>query len=115
MEVNIADVVLCEFYFSDLKTSKKRPVLVFKDNLPYEDFVGIPISSQIRQIHDDEITIESTDFIEGGIPKTSKLMLRKPFIVSKAAVIKKYDVLNSIAFKHYHRLFCQYFACSNES
>jgi mRNA interferase MazF len=54
MEVNIADIVLCEFYFSDLKTSKKRPVLVFKDNLPYDDFVGIPISSQLRQLYADE-------------------------------------------------------------
>jgi len=25
MEVKIADIVLCEFYFSDLKTSKKDP------------------------------------------------------------------------------------------
>jgi len=111
MEVSIADVVLCEFYFSDLKTSKKRPVLVFKDNLPYDDFVGIPISSQIRQLHLDECTIESTDFIEGGIPKISKLMLRKPFVVSKTAVVKKYGTLNIIAFKRYHRLFCQYFDC----
>ncbi len=78
MEVNIADVVLCEFYFSDLKTSKKRPVLIFKDNLPYDDFVGIPISSQLRQLHADEIIIEPSDFTEGGIPKISKLMLRKP-------------------------------------
>ena len=69
MEINIADVVLCEFYFSDLKTSKKRPVLVFKDNLPYDDFVAIPISSQVRQLHTDEVTIEPSDFSEGGILK----------------------------------------------
>lgn len=47
MEVNIADVILC-VCVNDLKTSKKRPVLVFKDNLPYDDFIGIPISSQVR-------------------------------------------------------------------
>ncbi len=99
------------FYFSDLKTSKKRPVLVFKDNLPYDDFVGIPISSQIRQMHLDESLLESVDFNEGGIPKTSKLMLRKPFVVSKTAVIKKYGSLNQVAFKRYQQLFCQYFHC----
>ena len=43
IEINVADVVLCEFYFSDLQQSKKRPVLVLKDNLPHNDFVGIPI------------------------------------------------------------------------
>ncbi len=37
MEVNHLDVVLCKFYFSDTKEFKQRPVLVFKDNLPYDD------------------------------------------------------------------------------
>ncbi|WP_157844898.1 hypothetical protein [Methylocucumis oryzae] len=46
MEVNTADVVLCGFYFGDLKTTKNRPVLVLKNNLPYHDFVGILISSK---------------------------------------------------------------------
>ena len=32
MEINSLDIVLCEFYFSNLNQSKKRPVLVFKDN-----------------------------------------------------------------------------------
>lgn len=45
MEVNTGDIVLCEFYFSDLKTSKNRPVLVLKDNLPFDDFIAVPISS----------------------------------------------------------------------
>lgn len=111
MEIKAADVVLCEFYFSDLKTSKNRPVLVFKDNLPHDDFIGIPISSQIIQFHADEILIESTDFCEGKLPKSSKLMLRKPFIVSKKAVLKKYGTLHSSAFNRYQQLFCHYFQC----
>jgi len=43
IEVCQGDIVLCEFYFSDIKKSKKRPVLVFRDNLPFDDFVAIPI------------------------------------------------------------------------
>ncbi len=111
MEIKAADIILCEFYFSDLKTSKSRPVLVFKDNLPFDDFVAIPISSQISQLHADEILIESTDFKLGILPKASKLMLRKPFIVSKKVLIKKYGTLNSNAFKRYQQLFCDYFQC----
>ena len=34
MDINVGDILLCKFYFSDLQTSKNRPVLVFKDNLP---------------------------------------------------------------------------------
>jgi mRNA interferase MazF len=44
--VSQAEVVLCEFYFSDLKQNKLRRVVVFKNNLPFDDFVGMPISSQ---------------------------------------------------------------------
>ena len=111
MDINVADVVLCEFYFSDLKTSKNRPVLVLKDNLPYDDFVGIPISSQLEQLHQDEHEIDNSAFSQGGIPKKSKLILRKPFVISKTAIIKKYGSLNETAFNSYHRLFCQYFHC----
>jgi len=62
MEIKIADVVLCEFYFSDYKTTKKRPVLVFKDNLPFDDFVAIPISSQINNLYKDEYVIDNSAF-----------------------------------------------------
>ena len=112
MEIKQSDIVLCEFYFSDLQQSKNRPVLVFKDNLPHNDFVAIPISSKIQNIFDDEVIINHTDFIEGDIPKTSKLMLRKTFIVSKNVVLKKYGTLQDASFKKYHSLFCNYFHCS---
>ena len=87
MDVKIADVVLCEFYFSDLKATKKRPVLVLKDNLPYDDFVGIPMRSQLDYLHEDEYEIDNAMFSDGGIPKKSKLIIRKPFATSKSAAL----------------------------
>jgi mRNA interferase MazF len=111
MDVKTADVVLCEFYFSDLKTSKKRPVLVLKDNLPHNDFVGLPISSQLDKLLADEFEIENSMFQSGAIPKKSKVIVRKPFVVSKNVVIKKYGTLNQQNFLNFHRLFCQYFGC----
>lgn len=90
MEVNQADIVLCKFYFSDTKTSKDRPVLVFKDNLPHEEFES------------------------GELPITSKIMIRKTFVVSKQAVVKKYGTLKKDSYLNYHNKFCQYFGCTNE-
>ena len=113
IEINVADVVLCEFYFSDFSQFKQRPVLVLKDNLPHNDFVGIPLSSQLRQLYQDESLVDSSKFSQGGIPKTSKIMVRKPFIVSKSVVIKKYGTLKVDAFKEYHELFCLYFDCAS--
>ena len=111
IEINAADVVLCEFYFTNLNQSKKRPVLVLKDDLPHNDFVGIPISSRLRELYQDESLVDSSKFSEGGLPKTSKVMVRKTFVVSKLVVIKKYGTLKEEAFRQYHKLFCRYFNC----
>lgn len=111
MEVKPLDIVLCEFYFSDFNTTKNRPVLVFKDNLPYDDFIGIPISSNTDKLFDDECLIDDFDFKNGGIPKNSKIMIRKTFVVSKQIVIKKYGTLSKKSYMKYHSLFCKYFGC----
>ena len=111
MEIVAGEIVLCRFYFSDSKQSKNRPVLVLKDNLPFNDFVAVPISSQITQRHNDEVLIEEKRFSEGSIPRTSKIMLRKTFVVSKQAVIKHYGTLTAASFNNYKKLFCKYFEC----
>ncbi|MEA3554761.1 MAG: type II toxin-antitoxin system PemK/MazF family toxin [Campylobacterota bacterium] len=72
MELKQFDIVLCEFYFSDFNKTKKRPVLVFKDNLPYNDFIAIPISSKIDNLKEDEMIIENSDFIVGNIKKLQR-------------------------------------------
>ncbi len=104
---------MCEFYFSDLKKSKNRPVLVFKDNLPYDDFIAMPISSKIKQLHVDEVLISDDDFDEGTLPVLSKVMIRKTFVVSKKSIIKKYGLLSKTSHRKYHDKFCQYFECNN--
>ena len=111
MEIKEGEIVLCKFYFSDLKKSKNRPVLVFKDNLPYNDFIAIPISSKVDNIYSDEVLIYDDDFTDGKLPVVSKLILRKTFVVSKGSIIKKYGVLNKLAYKKYHDMFCLYFGC----
>jgi mRNA interferase MazF len=111
MEVKEGEVVLCKFYFTDLKKSKNRPVLVFKENLPYDDFIAIPISSKINKLHSDEALIGDDSFIEGEIPVPSKLMVRKTFVVSKESIIKRYGTLSRASLAQYHDMFCTYFGC----
>ena len=111
MELKPGEVLLCEFYFSDLKTSKRRPVIVFKDNLPFEDFVGVPISSQITKLHEDEFILESSDMASGVLPKRSKIMVRKTFVISRQVIVKKYGQLSDARFQQLHRDFCRFFGC----
>jgi len=111
MEIKAGEIVLCQFYFSNLKQSKNRPVLVFKDNLPYDDFIAIPISSKIKTLHHDEILLSNEEFIKGEIPVKSKLIVRKTFVVSKNSVLKKYGMLKESEYLRYHKEFCKYFSC----
>ena len=111
MELKNADILLCKFYFSDFKEYKKRPVLVFKDNLPFNDFIGIAISSQTHNMHSDEIIINNSMLKSGSLPKTSKLMLRKSFIIDKDIILKKYGELSEKEFSKIHKAFCEYYAC----
>ena len=112
MEIKQFDIVLCEFYFTTFNAKKKRPVLVFKVNLPYDDFIAIPISSKIENLKKDEYLIDNNDLQSGQIAKKSKIMIRKTFIVSKKVVIKKYGTISNIAFEKYHHYFCKYFGCA---
>ena len=113
MEIKQADVVLCSFYFSDMQQSKDRLVLVFKDNLPHNDFIAIPISGKIQNLQEDEFIIEAIDFDRGSLPVGSKLMIRKTFVVSKDVVLKKYGTPTNKSYRNYHQKFCNYFGCVN--
>ncbi len=106
------DIVLCEFWFSKLQTAKKRPVMVLKDNLPYDDFIGIPISSKTNRMHSDEMILNINDFTEGSIPVKSKIMIRKTFVVSKNIILRKYGTLSNQSFMKYYKAFCEYFKCN---
>lgn len=111
MDIAPGDVVLCAFYFSDLNERKRRPVIVFKDNLPFDDFVGIPVSSQTARLHDDECLLEPSDLVVGELPKRSKIMVRKTFVIAKQVIVKKYGQLSAARFEQLHGDFCRFFGC----
>ncbi|MCG5499035.1 type II toxin-antitoxin system PemK/MazF family toxin [Ectothiorhodospira variabilis] len=115
MEIAPGDLVLCEFYFSDLKTRKRRPVVVFKDNLPFKDFVGIPVSSQTSRLHADEHILEPSDLAAGTLPKRSKVMVRKTFVISKDVIVKKYGYLTPARLRQLHEDFCHFFGCGGRN
>ena len=113
MEVEEGQIVLCKFYFTDAKRYKNRPVLVFKDNLPFNDFIGIAISSQVEKMHEDEYIIDVDMLATGTLPKVSKVMLRKTFVVEKSLIIKTYGSLDNKSFEALKHSFCKYHRCEN--
>ncbi len=86
----IRDVALADVVFTDLSETKKRPVLIVEE-LQHDDFLTMPITSiDIENIRENESLITNDDFEEGQIPKTSKILITKPYVVNKSLLIKKY-------------------------
>ncbi|OQA20279.1 MAG: L-glutamine:2-deoxy-scyllo-inosose aminotransferase [bacterium ADurb.Bin363] len=93
MEINIGDVILAEIIYTDLSQSKLRPLLIIKD-LSYEDFMGLPLTSQrIDRLLSNELIIEKDNFSTGSIPVTSKIILSRPVVIHKDMYVKTYGTV----------------------
>jgi len=87
-----SDVVVLPYPFSNLKSQKKRPVLVIK-NSSLDDLVVVPFTSKID--NESKILYRITDdMIDGGnFTKESSLVLDKIFTISSSLVSYKFGSL----------------------
>lgn len=85
------DVLLIPIPFTDLSTSKKRPVLVISNseyNRKTEDLIVAAITSNIDE-KDYSIVFNNGDMIEGNIKVVSCVRADKIYTLSKTIVTKK--------------------------
>jgi hypothetical protein len=67
MILNRSDIVQIPFPFSNLKSSKRRPVLLLTELDALGDFLAVAITSQ--PWHRDAISLQNDDLINGILPK----------------------------------------------
>ena len=82
------DIIVIEFPYSNLKNSKRRPVLILK--IPKgEDIVVLQItkSSYEKQL---EVVIKKEDFRQGNLKKESRIRIDKIASIDKSLV--KYKI-----------------------
>jgi mRNA interferase MazF len=85
------DIVLIPFPFSDLTTTKKRPVLLLMSQDRHGDVIAMAITSQVQNIN--AYPIDESALAEGGLPKRSYLRTDKLFTLSASLIIKKIATL----------------------
>lgn len=102
MEIREGDVILSKVVFTDLSEIKKRPVLVINSISP-SDFLTFPITTSDTKAF--YIPIDNDDFEEGGIPKPSKVLVSKPYILEKSLYIKHYGRLRCKSLENIIRMF----------
>lgn len=103
---NQGDILLVAIPFSDLTSSKKRPVLVLSNNRynsGTEDVIVAAITSNINNKY-TEVNITNADMKQGDLKKDSCVRVDKIYTLSQSIVIKKYgvvkeDILKSVRLK----------------
>lgn len=86
------EIVLIPFPFTDLRTKKRRPVLVLsnrKYNRRTEDFIGCGITSNIKDV-EFSVLIDSKDLESGFLPRPSRIKVDKIFTLEQSLVVKRF-------------------------
>ena len=80
------DLLLVPFPFTDLSTTKRRPVLALTSNDAYGDFVALPITSRPQADH--AVPISAADLISGSLPVASWVRTNRVITLNTSLVVK---------------------------
>jgi len=86
------DVVVIPFPFTDLSNTKKRPAFVVAD-LPGDDIIVCQITSKSKSFP-YALSIETSDFVSGGLPVDSYIRPNKIFTANKNIILSVAGHLN---------------------
>jgi len=95
------EMVLIHIPFSDLKSKKRRPVIVISNNVynqKTEDIVVVAITSNIEQ-KDYTLLITQNDMEEGNLPKDSMIRVDKIYSLSQTIVAKRLGKIRKTTFE----------------
>jgi len=95
------EIILIPFPFTNLKASKKRPVVVLsksKVNRKFGDFISCGITSNIQDT-EYSVLIDKSDLEYGYLPKPSRIKTNVIFTLEKSSAIKSLGRIKEVAFK----------------
>lgn len=100
MKYKQREIVLVPFPYSDLTSTKKRPVLVISNNeynSKLNDVVVCVITSNTN-LDEYSILLDNTDLEIGVLPEISAIKVHKLFTIDKTKIIKKFSKINRECF-----------------
>lgn len=109
MNYSPGDLVGIPFPYSDLKTEKKRPVLVITQPDQHGDFICAAVTSVPTP--EFAVAIDNASMSTGNLPRQSWIRCDKLFTLSGSIIIRHYGSLNSTAFKMVREKICGYLGC----
>ena len=95
------EMVLIPIPFSDLKSKKRRPVIVISNdiyNQKTEDILAIAVTSNLEK-KDYTLLITQNDMEEGDLPKDSMIRGDKIYSLSQLIVVKRLGKIKQTTFE----------------
>jgi len=92
------EIVLIPVPFSNLSSSKKRPVMILSNNqynTSTDDVIVMAVTSNVRGMS-SEILFDTSDMTHGKIPKPSCIRSDKVYTLSKEIIVKKYGEISEV-------------------
>lgn len=91
MNCNPGDLLFIPFPYSDLRSTKKRPVLVLTAPDKHGDFIALAVTSVPTNEH--AVQIDDRVLVTGALPRASWIRLDKIFTLSQGSIIKPLGAL----------------------
>lgn len=97
---NQREIILVPFPYSNLSSSKKRPVLVISNNYYNKNYPDILIAVITSNLYKDDysVTLHNDDLELGMLPEESIIKCHKLFTIEQSQVLKRFSILNEKKF-----------------
>ncbi|MEO5649767.1 MAG: type II toxin-antitoxin system PemK/MazF family toxin [Ginsengibacter sp.] len=93
---NQRETVLVPFPYSNLSSSKRRPVLIISNNYYNKNYPDILIAVITSNLYKDDysVTLNNDDLELGMLPEESIIKYHKLFTIEQSQVLKRFSILN---------------------
>ena len=94
------EMILIPIPFSDLKSMKRRPVIVISNNIynqKTQDIIVVAVTSNLER-KDYTIPITQDNIEEGTLPTDSMIRVDKIYSLSRSIVVKRFGSINQETF-----------------
>ena len=94
------EIVLVPFPYSDLSSSKRRPVLIISNNNYNKNYPDIVVSVITSNLFKDDYSVElyNEDLELGMLPEPSIIKCHKLFTIEQSQVLKRFSIVKEKKF-----------------
>ena len=96
------EIVLVPFPYSDLSSTKRRPVLIVSNDDYNQTFPDVVVCVITSKLHKDgySVELENEDLEIGVLPESSIIKAHKLFTIHQDKIIKKFSLIKGECFEN---------------